>query len=95
MTCGGLLTGLHVCPEFPYQPALCDSLAVLVKSMILSPLFFCPNPASFMNDYLVKKPVDLHRYLYQIQILVQFVIVNMDQDMYLPYFGKNSDDECI
>ena len=49
-----------------------------------------------MNDYLVKKPVDLHRYLYKIQILVQFVIVNMDQDMYLPYFGKNSDDdECI
>ena len=49
-----------------------------------------------MNDYLVKKPVDLHMYHYQIQILVQFVIVNMDQDMYLPYFGKNSDDdECI
>ena len=46
-----------------------------------------------MNDYLVKKPVDLHMYLYQIQILVQFVIVNMDQDMYLPYFGKNSDDD--
>ena len=59
-------------------------------------VFFGQNPASFMNDYLAKKPVDMHMYLYQIQILVQFVIVNMDQDMYLPYFGKNSDDdECI
>ena len=58
--------------------------------------FFAQNPTSFMNDYLVKKRVDLHMYLYEIQILVQFVIVNMDQDMYLPYFGKNSDDdECI
>ena len=49
-----------------------------------------------MNDYLVKKRVDLHMYLYEIQILVQFVIVNMDGEMYLPYFEKNSDDdECI
>ena len=29
-----------------------------------------------MNDYLVKKRVDLHMYLYEIQILVQLVIVN-------------------
>ena len=52
--------------------------------------FFAQNPASFMNDYLVTKPVYLHTYLYQIQILVQFVIVNMDQEMYLPYFEKKT-----
>ena len=48
----GLLTCLHVCPEFPYQPALCDSLAVLVRSMIWSPLFFCPK-SGFLNEWLI------------------------------------------
>ena len=95
MTCGGLLTCLHVCPEFPYQPALLILLQCLSEISEVH-CFFAQNPASFMNDYLVKKPVDLHMYLYQIQILVQFVIVSMDQDMHLPYFEKNSDDdECI
>ena len=46
-----------------------------------------------MNNHLVKKRVDLHMYLYQIQILVQFVIVNMDQEMYRPYIEKNFDDD--
>ena len=50
-----------------------------------------------MNDYLLKRVVDLHMYLYKIQMLVLLVIVNMDQEMYcLLYFEKNSDvDECI
>ena len=30
--------------------------------------FFAQNPASFMNDYLVKKRVDLHMYRYKIQM---------------------------
>ena len=30
--------------------------------------FFAQNPASFMNNYLVKKPVDLHMYRYKIQM---------------------------